>query len=362
MKKVISSVLALMLVLSLTLTAFAADKSDVKSKIDSSVKYAFDGKFAVNGYGAKDSKNLLMHRKSGADVSKFKDAYVASAKQWLDEGKGQNDIVTLSMIIDNLDAYGVDTKNFEGYNLQEMLISFDLKNYYNPFGVYYVTETAHRLGLDEFGKNLANDFVKKYYKLGEGTNFWNGFGMSADDIGAFVLGVAPYKADFKEYIDDALKLSDNFKSEGGYGVTADSPNVDSTAMILAAYSAAENKEKADEVYNILLKYYDDSFGGFTSGNNAYISTANAVLALEYYYDFLTKEENNNQGGDVVVPPATNDKEQDKNDKEEQKEDEKQENLDKSDKSPATGATTVGLAVSALAMSLGATVVLKKKDN
>lgn len=353
MKKIISSVLALMLVMSLTLTAFAADKSDVKSKIDSSIKYAFDGKFAVNGYGAKDSKNLLMHRKSGADVSKFKDAYVSSAKQWLDEGKGKSDIVTLSMIIDNLDAYGVDTKNFEGYNLQEMLTSYDLNNYYNPFGVYYVTETAHRLGLDDFGKKLANDFVKKYYKLGEGTNFWNGFGMSADDIGAFVLGVAPYKADFKEYIDDALKLSDNFKSEGGYGVTADSPNADSTAMILAAYSAAGNKEKADEVYNILLKYYDDSFGGFTSGNNAYISTANAVLALEYYYDFLNKEENNNSGNEVV-PPANNDK----NDKE----DSKEENLDKSDKSPATGATTAYLAVSALALSLGATVALKKRDN
>ncbi len=351
MKKVISSILALMLVMSLALTAFAADKSDVKSKIDSSIKYAFDGKFAVNGYGAKDSKNLLMHRKSGADVSKFKDAYVSSVKQWLDEGKGKSDIVTLAMIIDNLDAYEVDTKNFEGYNLQEMLTSYDLNNYYNPFGVYYVTEAAHRLGFDDFGKKLANDFVKKYYKLGSGTDFWNGFGMSADDIGAFVLGVAPYKADFKEYIDDALKLADNFKSEGGYGVTADSPNVDSTAMILAAYSAVGNKEKADEVYNILVKYYDDSFGGFTSENNAYISTSNAVLALEYYYDFLNEQ--NNNGENEVVPPTV-----DKNDKE----DSKEENLDKSDKSPATGATTAYLAISALALSLGATVALKKRDN
>ncbi len=355
MKKFISSLLAVMIVLSLTVTAFAAEKSDVQSKIDSSIKYAFDGKFAVNGYAAKDSKILLMHRKAGADVEKFKADYLKSVKQWLDEGKS-TDVVTLAMIIDNLDYYGEDTKNFEGYNLVELLTSFDTNNYYNPFGLYYVTETAHRLGLDDFGKNLCNDLIKRYYKLGEGTNFWNGFGTSPDDLSAFVLGLAPYQDDYKEYIEDALNIAETFGGENGYGFTADAPNADSTAMVLAANSVAGNREKADAVYDQLLKYYDETTGGFVGSANHYMATSNAVLAMEYYVELLDKEENNKPGENETTTPNA--------DKNETTTAQKAEEVKKDDskKSPNTGAVTAGAAVSALALALASVSVLKKKEN
>lgn len=362
MKKFISSLLALMIVMSLTITAFAADKSDVQSKIDSSIKYAFDGKFAVNGYAAKDSKILLMHRKSGADVEKFKEDYLKSVKQWLDEGKDAGDVVTLAMIIDNLDAYSQDTKNFEGYNLHEKLTSFDPNNYYNPFGLYYVTETAHRLGYDDFGKNLCNDLIKRYYKLGEGTNFWNGFGTSPDDLSAFVLAIAPYQDDYKEYITDALTIAETFGGENGYGFTADAPNADSTAMVLAANAVAGNKEKADAVYNQLLKYYDEKTGGFAGTASSYMATSNAVLAMEYYVDFLNKEENK-PNEDTIVPPTVDNNDKNENKDETVNDNKNEVNTDKSDKSPNTGAVTVGAAVSAFALALATTTsVLKKKEN
>lgn len=360
MKKIISSLLAVMLVMSLTLTAFAADKNDVQSKIDSSIKYAFDGKFAVNGYNAKDSKLLLLHRKSGADVEKFKENYVASVKEALDKGE-VTDVVTLAMIIDNLDAYGYDTKNFEGYNLVEKFTSFSANDYYNPFGCYYITETAHRLGLDEFGKSYADSLAKNYYKFGEGTDFWSGFGTSADDLSAFVLGLAPYKEDYKDYIDDALKVLEDYNSEDGY-TNFGAASADSTAMALAAYSVVGNAEKADTVYSQLLKYYDETTGGFKSSNSAYMATTNAVLGMEYYYDLINKAEENTPNEDTTVPPT-----EDNNDKNENKDDTVKDEdtayTDNSDKSPNTGAVTVGVAASAFALALATTTALrKKKDN
>lgn len=353
MKKIISSFLAVMIVLSLTLTAFAAEKSDVQSKIDSSIKYAFDGKFAVNGYGAKNSKELLMHRKSGADVEKFKENYVASVKAELDKNSNI-EVVTLAMIIDNLDFYGYDTKNFEGYNLVEKFTSFSPNNYYNPFGCYYITETAHRLGLDEFGKSYADNMVKQYYKLGEGTNFWNGFGTSPDDLSAFVLALAPYQEDYKEYITDALNVAEQFGGENGYGFTADDPNADSTAMVLAANAVVGNAEKADAVYNQLLKYYDEKTGGFVGSASSYMATSNAVLAMEYYVDFLNKEENNKPNEDTTTPNT------DKNDTTSQNKEEVKK--DDSKKSPNTGAVTGAVAVSALALAAASVSVLKKKED
>ncbi len=95
-------------------------------------------------------------------------------------------------------------------------------------------------------KNLTD-----LYKMGEGPDFWGGYGASADDLGAFLTAL-PYADDYKTYIDDAVELLEKNVSDAGY-TSWGSANADSTAMALMAYSALDDQEKADKAYDLLLQ-------------------------------------------------------------------------------------------------------------
>ena len=59
MKKVLAALLSLMLVISASITAFGATKSDVQEKIKSSVSYALDENYGKDGYNVSNSKYFL---------------------------------------------------------------------------------------------------------------------------------------------------------------------------------------------------------------------------------------------------------------------------------------------------------------
>jgi LPXTG-motif cell wall-anchored protein len=278
MKKVLATLLAVMLVISTSITAFGADFEDVMDRIDSGVKYAFDGNYSKDGYDVSTSKNFNILVKSLADTEKYENAYKQSVKKALDEGTltGSN----LALAVENLAYIGEDIEDFEGYNLVKLFTSTDVTAFSdNAYSYTYAIETASLLGEDDYAKKLCDQYLT-YYTMGTGTDFWYGYGTSPDDLSMFVIGLSYYADDYKDYIDDALKLLETYYTEDGYSNYG--ANADSTALALAAYSAVGDKDKADSVYELLEKFYDESTGGYKSDYDSYYATADAVYGLEYY--------------------------------------------------------------------------------
>ena len=120
MKKALSALLAVILVLSASQTVFGATKNDAKKVIESSVSFAFDGVYGETGYTVSDSKDFYIHIISGADASAYKADYLASVKEALEAGT-LSGIKDLGMVICNLQGLGENPADFYGFNLVEML-------------------------------------------------------------------------------------------------------------------------------------------------------------------------------------------------------------------------------------------------
>ena len=288
MRKVLATLLAVMLIMTASITAFGATKSDVEAKIKSSVAFAIEGNYGQDGYRAGNSKYFLMYLKAGEDAEKYGEAYLASVKNALDNGTlfGVGSLGTVLSVFDQL---GVDASDFEGYNVVEMFEKTDVtENEFSPYNYVYAAEAAATYGLDEYGKALC-DQLATYYVFGEGTDFWGGWGMSPDDLAMFVLGLAPYAADYAEYIEDALEMLETYDSDEGYISSWGEVNADSTALALAAYSAVGNKEMADAAYEKLMLFFDEETGGFTASYDEYYATADAIFGMEYYLPIADKD-------------------------------------------------------------------------
>lgn len=289
MKKFLAALLAVMLVMTTSITAFGADFEDVMEKIDSGIAYAFDGNYGKDGYDVSSSKNFNIYIKSFADTDKYEAAYLASVKEALDNGTCTGG--TLALVVQNLLLLGEDVESFEGYNLVNLFTQTDVTAYAaNPYYYTYAIETALYLFEDDYAKKLCDQYLT-YYTMGTGTDFWGGYGTSPDDLAMFVIGIGQYADGYEAYIEDALKLLETYYTADGYSNYG--ANADSTAFALAAYSVVENKEKADEVYDLLQKFYDESTGGYKTEYDPYIATADAVFGMEYYIyisDFNFEEE------------------------------------------------------------------------
>ena len=120
MKKFLAALLSVMIVMCASVTAFGATKSDVNKVVNTSVAYAFDGKYSQGGYTIANAKNFYILAKSGADVSAYKDAFFASAKDAAAAGT-LTDVGTLGEIITIADKLGMNPENIDGVNYVEML-------------------------------------------------------------------------------------------------------------------------------------------------------------------------------------------------------------------------------------------------
>lgn len=348
MKKFLSALLAAMLVISASTTAFGATKSDADKKISSSFAYLSEDA-GENGYTVeKNLKDFYYLTLAGADVSAYKDAFLSSVKSALDENT-LNTADTAVLVIGAMLNMGMDTADFEGYNLTKLLQDFSPEECSNPYSLAYGAAVFTKLNDNETAKLYAQK-LSEYYEIGKGTDFWNGYGTSPDDLSITIVGLSYMKNDYIDIINDAFALLETYYTDGGYSNYG--ANADSTAFALAAYSAMGNKEKADSIYDILItNFFDCETGGFKAEYDPYYSTADAIFGLAYYKLIADEDKQTEE----TTKPADNTAGTSSNNK--NNSNEAKENTSK--KSPATGASTAAFAL--FAISAAGIAVLKKKE-
>lgn len=297
MKKLISVTVAICIAITSLFTgiyAMADNKvtsADVKEKIEQAAAYVTSDETA--SYTLSNARNFVTIIDSGADVSKYKDAFVASVKENLDANKavisnyGSASPALYGATFKAFDALNVDKTSFNGYNLVSSFEAIDVSlTNDNVYTYGYAIDAAKALGNEALALTLCDKLVSNY-TMGSGLNNW---GFSCDNNGFFVLQLAPYYNEYKEYIDDALSLIANYKKENGYYSDEQyvpDANADSTAAALAAYSAVGDMDKAKEAYDFLCAFESkDTPGEYTNSFGSY----DALIGFENYYKALKAEE------------------------------------------------------------------------
>ena len=331
MKKFLAALLSVMIVMCASVTAFGATKSDVNKVVNTSVAYAFDGKYSQGGYTIANAKNFYILAKSGADVSAYKDAFFASAKDAAAAGT-LTDVGTLGEIITIADKLGMNPENIDGVNYVEMLKNADPANYgASPYNYLFAAEAASAHGLTDAADAFCGKMIG-FYTIGTGTDFWGGYGTSADDLAMFLITLKYGSGDYSQY---------TYSADGYVNYT---PSADSTALALAAYSAYGNKTKADSVYDLLInKFYDSETGGFKADYDPYYATADAVFALAYYLPIADADPEPQQPQETTTKAETTTTQA------------TQAKKDTGKKSPATGST--GIAAASLTAAGAAAFVI-----
>ena len=340
MKKVLSLTLALIMFVtsvSTFTTTFADDEhthiKTVETQIEKAAQNIIANTYDMNSISYGDYWLLL---NSGADMSAYKDAYLARLKANLDKNNGKiviegtewyqdendnwqsysysyEDIAVYGAVILTLDSYGYfdAEKNaviFRGYNLTSDLLNFDLSTISNPYSYRLaVAACGGKFAQAEFAKTLVDDMITRFYKMGSGLENW---GFSCDNTGHFLaaMGEAGELAEsYKDSTDDAKSIIRSYtKDEGAYCDFTYNPsvNADSTALAMMGFAAMKDYESASWYYDKLIGgFYNEATGAFQAANyttgaledNDY-ATKDALLALEYYYKNMFTCE--------VVTPAT----------------------------------------------------------
>lgn len=339
MKKISAMLLAVILVMSVSMTVFGATKGDTDKKVSTSLAY-ISAEWENNPTVNENLKDFYIFTCTNADMSKYKNGFAESVKTAVSDNTLTADSTVLA--VGALANLGYDVTNFNGTNLVDLLKSFGADGFSTPFSLVYGITLADKLGENEL-KNVYTEKLAGYYEIGKGTDFWGGWGTSADDLGTLIIGLSYAKTDYEEIISDAVSLLETYYTADGY--TNYGANADSTALALGAYSALGDKEKADSVYDMLIdKFYDKETGGFKAEYDPYYATSDAVYGISFYRMIADEDKNTPPTEPTAKPETTAAKAA-------------QQTADKnaSKKSPATGAsiTAAGLAfvLSAVAVSV-----------
>lgn len=379
MKKLLSVILAVSVILMSGITAFAAEKTTsekVKEQIDGAAAYLTSG---VTGYGVDEAIDLCILANSGADVSAYKDGFLNAVKANLDANSGKivssygENLATYGAVIITLISFDEDTTDFYGYNIENAFLAMDptvapaSPNYYRIIaqGAFYCDNS------DDFLVDVCDAYVSGYYTMGMGADY---YGYSCDNTGYFIDAISyGYFVDdkYKAVLDDAIAVLDTYKVDGGYCYNpayGTQPNADSTALALLAHCAytddIETKADFDAYFTLLNGIYADlcTFEGSATGvftydgaDSAY-TTKEALMALSEYYIVAYIQENSDEEEvtditnepEITVPTT--------------KEPETTTKTEVIKKSPATGAGVSAISsVMALFAAAGVITVLKKKE-
>lgn len=382
MKKLMSTCTALLLALCMllpTYSAFAADDNDkmmerldkVMSQTEGATNYLYKNK----SFGVADAVDMLAAVRNNDATDTQVEGFTAAVEKELkanggklyypvpvyDENYAQigtnntEELELYAAVICVYDALGEDYTDVAGYNLSKLMQNCGTAVYGTNYYLYrLVTEACSIADAPQSFVQAVIKNLTDMYKMGEGPDFWGGYGASADDLGAFLTALAPYAEDYKSYIDDAVVQLEKNVSDEGY-TSWGSANADSTAMALMAYSALDDQEKADKAYDLLCKFESKTTGVFTYGGeeNA-LATKDALTALGYYTDHLL--------GRIVIDPDDPDVEPTtKKDtvKTTVNSDKQTTKKSTSKKSPATGNNAAAAGVLAITAA-GACLLLAKK--
>lgn len=381
MKKTTSIILALMLSAIMALPAFsasAAEPSKVEAQINGAVAYLYGNKT----FGVVDSLDFLNIVRSGADVSKYVDAYTADVEKELKENNGKlyypipqydsdynpigtkdtEELELYAAVIEIYDYLGLDYTNAAGYNLADIMTNCGLtacngSNYY-----YYriITEACSIIDApDSFVKAVMKN-ITSLYKMGEGTLFWGPGYCSADDLGAFVAALAPYASDYSDYINDAAALIEKSYSDKGY-TNFGNANADTTAYVLMAYSSISDEKMAAKAYDLLCLFESDETGVFIYGTdkNTY-ATKDALMALGYYLPLTSTKNDTTEETTKPTTEGTTDKTESNNttSSESTTTETSKAAKDESKKSPDTG--NAGAVSAALVAAAGAVLLVASR--
>ncbi|MGN0521116.1 MAG: hypothetical protein ACI4IQ_00615 [Eubacterium sp.] len=322
----------------------------------------------AQGYDISSAIDYLTLVKSGKDMSAYNDGFLKSVKDNLDKNNGRlmldgkENIALYGAVIQILDELGFDPYDFEGYDLISAFTSMDISHpAENPYFYRPAIGAAALYELDDFGLELCKSYIDNYYTMGSGMNY---YGYSCDNTADFITALSPYCYDYENEIDDALTVLESYRVDGGYCYNPQygtEPNCDSTASALKAYASIGDIDKATQIYNDLCAFESNSTGVFTYGGeeNA-LATKDALLALEYYADIIPDDESSASSA-LPLNEEANEKDSTATENASEKSTaEKAENINKSEKSPATGADTASAVFISLAAAGVITLAVKKK--
>lgn len=380
MKKILSTVFALCIVLMSTMTAFAQEQAlseKIDEKINGAVAYLTNG---VASYGADEAVDFAILASSGADVSAFKDDFISNIKSNLDANAGKivssygENMATYAGVIIALNALGEDFTDFYGYNISDALLSLDPT--VAPASLNYYLTIAQALSLCDGADSFLVDLCDTYavnYTMGSGVDY---YGFSCDNTAYFVGAVSYGLAADDKYLpilEDAISVIEQYKVDGGYcynpayGTDA---NADSTALALMANCLYRNAisqepqsilEVTTPIYNDLCTFEGSQTGVFTfAGADSAYSTKEALISMIEFKKLAVICENNSVSIEEITTnkiDVVEDLPKPAIEKESTTEPATQKENDVV-KSPATGSPV--LAVSALTALLAAGIITAKK--
>ncbi len=403
MKKVLAVLTAICVMLTASITAFAQTQpksEDVQKEINKIVNYITSQK--EGDYTIEDAVDFYYLTKSGADLSKYTDKFIASVRENVKANNGKlvtqygESLTTYAAVISIFNEIDVDPWEFEGYDLTEAFSAMPADSEINPYFYNIVIPSLFYSDNEQFCEDVCKNFVDKYYTMGSGMENW---GYSCDNTAYFISAITYAFGDYDAELNDALKVIETYKTEGGYFSDSQygtSLNANSTGLALMAYAeyewldslldeAAETitLDKSTEIYSQLNAFKTSTDGAYSyevgGEPNLYASfdvlrgliSYNNVLQLKEFIDELGNWEDPEDPDDTDAPkeeqpakkPSTSSKFEIKplvpnTDDTATTTAETKKNASK--KSPATGAGAMTIAFSIALAGAGAAVLSAKK--
>lgn len=399
MKKFLAVITAICVMLTASITAFAQSQpksEDVQKEINKIVNYITSQK--EGDYTIDDAVDFYYLTKSGADLSKYNDKFIASVKENVKANNGKlvnkygESLATYAAVLEILSYNEIDVWDFEGYDLIKAFNAMPADSEINPYYYNIVIPSLIYAEDDKFAETVCKTFVDNYYTMGKGMNYW---GYSCDNTAYFISAISYTSDEYITQLNDAVKVLDTYKTEGGYFCDdqyTTTLNADSTALALMAYAEYEwtvflidedaetiNIDKSTEIYNQLAKFKTSTDGAYSfevgGEPNAYasfdvlrgLSAYNSVLFFKELIDTPIDEDDptddpENPKDETTNKPESITKPQIKplvtqnNDTASTAETKK----NTSKKSPSTGAGTATIAMSIAMAGAGLAVLAAKK--
>lgn len=301
MKKLLSVLLALCLVLTLTVSAFASEiptSDSILKELNSTAVYVNNGISAYNVDGALSYYYLL----SSDKAADFFDGFLQDVKNNLKENGGKivssygENMTTYAAVIAVLDKFGEDVTNVDGVNLVELMKNTPASSITIPYHYDVVIPTAAKFCDEDFTKGICDEFIEKKYTMGSGMDY---YGFACDNTAMFISAVAGSGiADYADVLKDAVNVLNTYKVEGGYcynpeyGTEANADSVGLALRALSAYAVYSGIENADtaalaDVYNELLTFKGATEGSYTyAGAESAYAASDALKGLSAYYELM----------------------------------------------------------------------------
>lgn len=352
-KKAISILMSAVLFISLLMpfSAFAGIKdSELKKQVEDDIKDEISYLDTTPSLSQAVSSQMLFR----VDQSK-KHGFLTQldVNLALNDGKiivdGNENSLYYACVINILDLLGEDYTDYKGYNIKDLFVNCTETTVDNPYYVMQVVEACKTIGEDALAHTYIDTLIEDTYTMGQGMYYW---GYSADNNGMFLATVGLYKDDYQEYINDAITLIENEKTDhgydNGYGVSAST-----TSCVLLGYTIIGDEQKALEAYRLLVDNFENPDNNgimqYDGVDDSY-ETSQALRSLSYFINLI--ESGDNQGS--IQTPDDSKKEDVKI--EETKNETKK---DAALKSPQTGA---GMGISVLGLGVAVLAVSRRKTN